>query len=304
MCSLQEAYNVPSFDPIGLKKKRGCAAPLRQQQVDPYQYPNREEPVFEQFESGTTNGSTPRNVAGSATRNGTYAGQAQDYEYYESDWGIKTGVSAREKFTNPKRPAEKCAPLQAPPYEFPMSAENKKQFASAMKAALNDAPRGMTAPKPSPMREADMDAVSGYMDDDLDQYLQTKDFKAAKNMPTVAKHDVPNADPYDPEYSPFAVTLDKFNNEKGSATKPLVSEVDFEKSTYVPARTRYASRSGGENNRQYIFDLFLFISAGILIILLCDQLFRFGVATGIKETVTLLKPFMENHSKPEIGLSV
>lgn len=289
MCSLQEAYNVPSFDPMGMKKKRGCSAPLRQQ-PDPFQYPNKEDVSYEHFTDG--------GMTGSATHNGTYAGQAGDYKYYQDDWGIKTPMN-REGFANapPKkqRPAgaEKCAPLQAPPYEFPMSPDNKKQFASAMNAALKDAPRGMTAPQPSPMRQADMDGVSGYYDEDLEQYLQTKDFKSAKHMPTVApKSDIPDTAPYDPRYSPFAVTLDKFQNEKGKATKPLVSEVDFEDSKYVPPRTKYAP--GSSNNRQYIFDIFLFVSAGILIILLCDQLFRFGVATGIKETVTLLKPFMEN----------
>lgn len=294
MCSLQEAYNVPSFDPVGLRKKRGCSAPLRthQQQPPPDSTDNGERAAYEHFTDGsmyTSKGATNYNIPASATNAASYTSRADDNKYYCENFN----VCPPELFTNapvaqkpkqkPRQPPQQCTPLQASPYTYPMSDETKQQFSKAMETALDDTNSQPTAPKPQPMRKADMNSVSGYYDEELEQYLQTKDFASVSTLsPVATRPQSPPAKPYDPEDSPFAITMNKLGKDSSIPDpKPLVSEVDL-----TPPSLK-------SNNKAYIFDIFLFVSAGLLIILLCDQLFRFGVALGIKETVTLLKPFME-----------
>ena len=40
-------------------------------------------------------------------------------------------------------------------------------------------------------------------------------------------------------------------------------------------------------------DLLLFIAAGILVILLCDQIFKLGMSFGMRDTVKVLMPYLQ-----------
>ena len=47
-------------------------------------------------------------------------------------------------------------------------------------------------------------------------------------------------------------------------------------------------------NYQYSFDIALFILAGILIIFLCDQIYRIAALSGMKETISVLSPILKD----------
>jgi len=256
MCSLQEAYNIPSFDPNGMKKKRGTTAPLRETFTDGSMYSSK--------------GATSYNIPASATNAAGYAGRASDNQFYCNNYGI-----CAEKFTAPPPPTQQPQPpaqptqvpvpgtcgVSAPNYMYPMSDAEKKQYDTAVSQSLNDTP--LFAPvlsSPPPMRKVDMNNVGGYYDESLEQYLQTKDFNASAKMPKL-------------EQAPDQ-QIPLLEQPQPISAQPVVTATKSDKHTYY-------------------FDIFLFIAAGILIILLCDQLFRLGMALGIKETVTLLEPYMK-----------
>ena len=44
---------------------------------------------------------------------------------------------------------------------------------------------------------------------------------------------------------------------------------------------------------QNILDAILFILAGVLIIFLCDQLFKLGMSVGMRDTVDILAPYLK-----------
>ena len=298
MCSLQEAYNVPSFDPNGLRRRRGCTAPIggnrATQNVYALPAAPRESVAYdgpvEGFTDGvmySSKGATAYNIPASATNAASYAGRAGDNKYYCDYYNVCPPEHFTAAPNSAKPPPQKCAPLTAPPYTYPMSDETKRQFDNAVTASLNDVPgQPPTAPTPQPMRKVDMNAVNGYYDEALEQYLQTKDFGTSPKMPPPprARADQVPPDAFDSKETPFSITMDKLKPTETRGVRPasIMTEADI---TPKPV----------SNNKTYLFDVFLFIAAGLLIIFLCDQLFRFGVALGIKETVTLLEPFMEGN---------
>jgi hypothetical protein len=293
-CTLQEAYNVPSFDPTSQKKRtgnRGCAAPAeRPDPTDPYS-----------ADTGREFAAAPRPFGREDFTGGrgpvekvSYGAMANDYKYYCDTYGVCAdpmppvkGAMA-EGFENPKaakgkrapRNAQQCGPLQPPPYEYPMRDEDKKKYNRALQYALYQEQAATAAPPAEP-RKADMDQVTGYYDEDLELYLQTKDMKASpvpKDLPKVES----KAQPYDPKDSPFAQAMDRYKDQSmGGPLQPYAS----------PLLTGAVAAAPRDRTGMWM-DMVFFILIGVLLVILCDQLVKLGTLLGMKTTLQALAPLL------------
>ena len=375
-CTLQEAYNIPSFV---TKKKKGCMNPLaaasqvdqsQSQPIakisadsydayDPYtgdsgrehalamnlaknarlngsmQYQSQTQApasYTQQQGSGLSNKNSPiwgasqgmiynRSPENFGQKSATntnlgmndvpYNAQAADYKYYCNAFGICSNPAV-EGFANPTNqinnsvpesqrypevpgqtqgimfskngpptpdvPGQlntpyygpnamgKCSRLQTPTYEYPISDASRAQFEQAMDASLNQE-QGATQHFPYAMRKANMSSVSGYYDEELEKFLTTQSQKSEK-LPEPLKETPINIEP----------------------TIPIAEKQNVEKK---------ASSFNYIQSPQYIMDLLLFIAAGILIILLCDQIFKLGMSFGMRDTVKVLMPYLEELKKVE-----
>jgi hypothetical protein len=296
-CTLQEAYNIPAVDPIVRRKK--CMTPLRNQQlktqqslpilddVSPYDLysPNNGQQLAaadrikygrEDFtDMSQSQSQSNRDQSGGifSSQPPTYAAQGGDYNYYCKDYNIcpKPAISA-EPFTTQQTnttPGAQCASVQAPIYEIPISAENKQNYQNAMNTAINQQPPSQPIVT-SIARSSDMNKVKGYYDEDLEQYLQTNDMHAAPaiNIPK------PPA-PLKPEETPFRIPYEKPTTPKVALRHNHKEAI--EKGTTIDA----------------ILDIVLFTLVGILIILLCDQIFKAAMIYGMKETLKTMSPYLQ-----------
>lgn len=312
-CTLQEAYNVPSFDPPGRKKRcspdaqaKTSAVPYEPYRRDGgngtgdftmYRYatpkpPQNGEPIqgtkpiqrripYETFRNRDEN----RNMGGMRT---SYRGLKGDRDQYCKDYGI-CSADQMEKFTNPPATEEenededeKRCTVSEDIYRVPMSEESKRQYDRALETSLSQE-TAATAPYTPKMRYDDLNQITGYYDEDLEQYLKNSE---ASNIPKRFPMN-PEAKPtdvlHDPKNSPLQQTIRRFSNE--SIQKPLQTE--------SMAGSGDASITSRMNSASYGWDLALFILAGVLIILLIDQLFKMGVMLGMRHTMELMTPFMK-----------
>lgn len=215
--------------------------------------------------------------------NRSYAAQENDYKYYCDTHGI----CAKEGFEGGKltvsKPKQACGPLQPPPYEFPIDEETKKYYKNAIDVANNQEQTATPPPKPQG-RPVDMNKVSGYYDEDLEMYMETKDMKATPTpaMPVVPKKDV-DALPYDPSASPFSEAMKEANAHANKV--PVLGKTFVDRMVVTTPATR--------DTKGMWFDILLFFAAGVMFVFLCDQLVRLGMLLGMRRTVDLLTPFLE-----------
>lgn len=302
MCSLQEAYQIPSFS-SAVKKK--CPPAQAKASADPYdpfspEYGRGERAALKIQEAFTT-----QTQLGSSRDNVSYASQGTDNDYYCRTYGVCTTPPPKPVPTpNPSVPTTGrlegfttqggCTmgsdnrPLR---YEYPMSPEAKEAYDRAVKLSLSSDSRATaTAPVEAQMRVADMSNVKGYEDEDLDKYLQTKDMKASPMISTPAPIAPTKLDtvPYDPKESPFAKAIQHFAKEENKVPMVLRENMAAENPVPVTAPIKQVPTSNDK-----MWDLLLIVLAGVLIIFLCDQLFRLGMMVGMKRTVLILQPFLE-----------
>jgi hypothetical protein len=283
-CSLQEAYNVPTFDAAG-KKRKSCMVQAKAS-ADAY------DPYFPEAGKGETAAwkKTVENFQGTGLRQGaqentvTYKGQSMDYDYYRKAYGISTPSMAEhfegQQAPKPKKPQPQCNSVHPQRYEIPLSDESKAMYDSAMKTALTQETNATLAPLNEP-RKVNMDGVDGYYDEDLEQYLQTKDMKAAPiTIPTPIVKQELKAEPYDPDQSPFAKAMQYFQREEN---KTPLSREEVPKPVPTPIL---------QNPWSNIWDILMFVFAGILIMFLCEQLFKMAMMIGMKRTVDMLEPYL------------
>ena len=169
-------------------------------------------------------------------------------------------------------------------YEVPLSEETKRQFNQAMNTALNQGTASTAMPEPK-LRYDEMKNVTGYYDEDLEQYLKNSDAnKIPKRFPMN-----PDAKPqdvlYNPNTSPLQKTIKRFSEH--SIQAPLKPE---NLTGYMNPLYDYELKMKG--TAAFGWDLAMFILAGILIIVLIDQLFKMGVMLGMRHTMELLSPYM------------
>lgn len=240
----------------------------------------------------------------------TYRGMANDYKYYK-EYGVD--LPSLEAFA----PAEVGAPGAAsgvppPPrgvcgapapqrYEFPVTAESRAAYDRAIAANLAQETGATAAPRPI-ARQADMSQVSGYYDPDLENYLSTSELAAAP--PTLTRPRVANvapsgptdATPYDPSASPFGAALQRF-----SAGRPEAVPAGVAPATHAAAAPEAAPRATTTatglkipaDSWQGVWEILLFVIAGVLVLFLCEQLFKVAVMIGMRQTMDLLEPFLD-----------
>ncbi len=327
-CTLQEAYNVPSFDPPGRKKR--CSPDVQAKaSADAYEAyrrdggngtgdftmyryatpkPVQDEPIqgnrplqrripYETFANRgdmEDNMSRPPYRAMEADRRQTcktYGTCAADQmetfisgapvDHPQNLTSTKAGSGTPSKVSTNGGQCQTSSDF----YEVPLSDETKKQFQKAMKTSLDQKTSSTRIPEPK-MRYDDMKDVTGYYDEDLEQYLKNSE---ASNVPSrfpMNPEAKPTDDLYDPNTSPLQQTIRRFSEH--SIQKPLESEHLAGSSRYE--RKVYPMPSGSGS---YGWDLALFILAGVLIIFLIDQLFKMGVMLGMRHTMELMDPFMK-----------
>lgn len=291
-CTLQEAYNVPSFD---AKRAPACVVPSRAT-ADPYDpyFPETGKgeraayaSVRPRVQEGFVSNEAPSSSQMGLREKVTYRAQGADYDYYCKTFGIcgpkvetfeDAQVPAQKKDTAAKeKKPSRCVngPLS---YQVPISDKAKAQYDEALKASLTQQDTEGLPERPQ-MRKADMEGVSGYYDEELEQYLQTKDMKGSVLVPPtpLPKHDL-QAQPYDPSESPFRKAMLEYQDQTPSSPAPLVA----------PSTAASAPTNPWEN----IWDIAMFAAAGFLILLLCEQLFKLAVMIGMRKTVDLLEPFL------------
>jgi hypothetical protein len=255
LCTLQEAYNVPSFDVSG-KKKRSCAAPDSRSQVDAYdpfvpELGRGEKASIERFQA-TRDKSLSQEETPIA-----YRSKTNDYDYYKQQYGID--MPKVEGFQG----GDRCPPPSPQAYNVPITDESKRAYQKAIATSLEDG--GSTQkhiPEPPAPRVVDMSKVSGYYDEDLEKYLQTKEMRAAP-VPSI----------------PLLTTTSRI--------------VKTEETSPVTVDPKVSSTIISDESWQSFWDLFLFIFAGILVMFLCDQLFKLALMIGMKRTVEILEPYLK-----------
>ena len=262
----------------------------------------------------------------------TYKGMANDYQYYK-EYGVDLpkiegfqspaalnsayllpGTDAPTSSGGPvpaqgnragfpsRAPgaAGTCAAPAAQRYEIPISAEARRAYDAAFATAIGtDDPIGSTrAPRPE-MRRADMSGVTGYYDPDLENYLETADLNATSQAPllTQPRIPVPAADttgPYDPRASPFSAALQKFGAGRPETVPESQAPADHSAPAPPAPRARTsAASSAPADSWQGIWEILLFVIAGILVIFLCEQLFKLAVMVGMRQTMDLLEPYLD-----------
>lgn len=370
MCSLQEAYNVPSFGgPVGPKKRR-CAAPQAPASADPY------DPYFSEAGRGEFARAPAAPVAPAPRRYGredfvsetprsaqappsgvrlgdrdkvTYKGVANDYRYYK-EYGVDlpmiepfnappaslqqayllpgadapaapAGAPAKRSPAFPSRAppgAGTCGAPAAQRYEIPISDEARRAYDAAFATALtgDDAVGATRAPRPE-MRRADMSGVTGYYDPDLENYLETADLHSDPPAPLRTQPNLPvpgsgpAAGPYDPRASPFSAALKQFGAGRpesvpeGALVAPATHSAALAepKTATASATTATATTTTGlkvpAGSWQGVWEILLFVIAGILVIFLCEQLFKLAVMVGMRQTMDLLEPYLDKLTAPK-----
>lgn len=289
-CTLQEAYNVPSFDASG-KKKRACyvQAKASADAFDPYHPENGrgEKAAVETFQVGKTMSQEESPV--------TYKGKANDYEYYRKQYGVQ--LPTIEGFQNEQNAPtrQQCGSPAPMVYKIPVSDEAKEMYEQAMSTTLDEnVPKYV--PEVPEARKVDMSKVSGYYDEELEQYLQTKDMKSApfseKRLPAVKK--VPDTQEQQDEYRqyiPYDTSL-----IKGSDKREILrdEEAPPERRTDDTRRQEPCPKTIiSDDSWKNFWDIFMFVFAGILVMFLCEQLFKLALMIGMKRTVDILEPYLK-----------
>lgn len=277
--SLQEAYQVPSFASRKKSKTNSGSANVN---------------VIEEGFTSPSGTSSTKDMTGSQDiDNIAYTvGQASDFQYY-SNKGMKFPkiASAASAMVEP---FDDAAPTCASPdttYRIPISDASKTAYDAAMNIAISEQQSGAGAgalPKPAAVQP--MPTVSGYYDEDLEQYLRTADMKAAPALKyKPGPYDIPTPSLTE-DSSPFAEAMGRFDGQMhppGTATAPKANSSG---STFA------AALGGGEGSdvfKVYILDLILFILCGLIVIFLCDQLYRLATMVGMRDTIDFIRPFMD-----------
>jgi hypothetical protein len=339
-CSLQEAYNIPSFDPASGKKKRimpsSCSKqlpppqlqrqrqPLNPQNIslnydtdisasayDVYSNDNGGEMAVANVKYGREDFATqqPTNTE-LESNNITYNSKGNDYKYYCDKYNVcpKKQVSndnvtiVSEGFTTAQTPSEgllpsyannggKCSSLQAPAYQVPISDAARLAYSKAMNANMTHE-QVNTPPSKSVKRLDNMNDVSSYDENDLEEYLQTKDMKSAFS-PTKTKMEVPTN--VSEESTPFSKAIANMKSDQlGYPSTPVmtssissINNIDTNNMKVLHEPIQQLSKL------DYILDIVLFVLIGILLILLCDQIFKAAMLYGMKETMRMLNPYLQ-----------
>ncbi len=312
-CSLKEAFRIPDFDSAG-KVKKSCAAQRNApaDANDPY-FPEAGNGETARFRPSYAEGFTNAPQLPASREKIAYRAKVPDYDYYCSAYGLcpdtkVEGFQVQNKSAGspnaapvppPSQNPRACSPPTPQRYEVPISSESRAAYDQAIKASLEQGSRGMTAPYVPERRTVDMDKVSGYYDEDLEQYLQTtSEWKSygpvSPITPPERKQNDVKADDYsDTPFSRAQQYFEKVPSRTPASEKPTqpltYGMTETPRTTYVTKPVSEPKGSAWQN----MWDLLVFILAGVLIIVLCEQLFKVAMMVGMRRTIDLLEPILE-----------
>lgn len=303
--TLEEAWGTP----LEMRQKKKSTKSMKRvlEESDVGSYVNARAKTREDF----TNGG---GLQLSTAPKDSYAGRLNDYTFGCKQYGVcpRTLKQNIEGFANPKqkpltRIKAKCPPVSPRTYKYPMSEKEKRKFKKVMEAALHEGYESSddedtyddddVAIDARTSRLVDMSKVDGYVDDDLDQYLSIDNMKdQISNPPTAtprAKAEAPYPNAYDPDNSPFAMLM------REAAARNKNKKTQMWDITREPRCHEQSQEQGRNVNVQIArppmwMDLVLFILIGVVIILMMDQLFRLAMVSGMKQTLEMLKPLLQD----------
>lgn len=318
-CTLEEAYNVPTFT----RKKKSCKDASRDTEAyDHYtEQKGKEQAIYEKFEANEPQSQPKKAIGGgrgmtedTALEGGrkTYSSQMQDFNHVCKTMGIclpSDSAKGEEAFLGydnvppassapskaPKKsqtPQQKCAPLNPPNYEYPLSDGDKERFRKALNVAIEEMEDSEKYIPPAyEVRKVDMTKVSGYVDEELENYMFVNDMKPAPEPP---KRDRVRVDDS---------TTPAPSGWKAIAPNRLRDIPGFEKLATATATASAEPRMEMENftkKNKIWMDLLLFIGSGILIIFLLEQLFKLAMITGMKKTVEAMEHILQESKSANV----
>lgn len=280
--SLQEAYQVPSF--ASRKKNKNYGDGLE---------------GFVSAPLGLTN-STKDTTGSPVMDNIAYTvGKASDFQYYGNK-GLKFPDIA-SSVTATVEAFDGAAPTCASPdttYRIPTSDASKTAYDAAMNIALSQQQTGGGAVPAPPPTVQPMPDVSGYYDEDLEQYLRTADMKAAPTLKyKPGPGDKPQGGPLGSiDSSPFAEAMGRFDGQlrPPTPTTPGTGGLAASAANFANNVTSVTATGAGNVFQVYILDLILFIICGLLVIFLCDQLYRLATMVGMRDTIDFIRPYIHD----------
>ena len=258
-----------------------------------------------------------------------YSTQGMDYKYYCDNYKIcpKAPINSVEHFDNTPMapsgstatadastaastaasagqalPPKQCNPIQAPVYEIPISDAAKEEYSEAMNVSLNQESPNYPAPVPQ-ARVYDMNKVTGYYDEDLEQYLKTNNL----NVATSGSDKTPIGNAVN-KYKDKQLGIPTGSIRSNSKTLNDQSTEDIIRPYSNNRENTDGTGTGGNNKYQgsdnlkkidYILDITLFILIGILVILLCDQIFKVAMVYGMHETMRMLNPYLQQSQQSQ-----
>lgn len=307
--TLKDAYRAPSFDTQARRRQATGMSAVQE--------------TAAQIESFTNLDSTLKQMSGQPTTSGSgfgnaYTGRINDYKYACKQFGVcpATSMEGFESGSGPVpghpmmndgklgKVVNKCDPLQAPAYQYPMSDADKAQFAKTLDVAMN----GQSA-KPKQIEpainmvniEKYTDAYGGYDDeDDIDAYLRVDDMKdntmtAQPVRQSPAKFDAAPKTPLTAQMA-TAAAAGQFQDfapptqaEAVAATTPTPGPPALPAPSLAPT----PAPASAPHWSQKWMDLLLFFSVGIILIVLMEQIFKVAMMSGMRETVDVIMPILK-----------
>ena len=137
------------------------------------------------------------------------------------------------------------------------------------------------------MRKVNMNKVSGFIDEELENYLDINEMKSEvprKSVGSGIRNKIPGLDDVNQNTeSPLVKDIQKSSSNSNSNNLSIPS--------MMPVMENFTQK-----NKVWM-DLLLFIASGILIIFLLEQLFKLALMTGMKKTVEALQNILEEKNK-------
>ena len=278
---------------------------------------------------GQPSGSCARRNTAFPTNDDPYGGQANDYKFYCKYYNIcpdqpplvegfdvplpKTSLSDLHQHqsqvdanANARGNGAQCSQVQAPMYTIPVSDAAKKANAAALNVYMGSGSRESQSPAPSTLpaaqqpvggRQVDMSKVAGLYDDDIDQYMNLQSTTPLSATASNQSQQAANMNllPQAPASGTIANpnTPAKFENADATPLSTRMAALDAKLRPVDADKEDKPTPKNKETSRwQYVVDLVLFIVAGVLIIMLCEMLFKIAVTIGMRDTIHMIEPYL------------
>ena len=215
---------------------------------------------------------------------------------------------------------------QSTTYTYPISDLTKQQFDTAMNVYLNNGKNSQNCQNGQKNTPKKLNSeITGLYDDEISQYMRVQDMSlpyenASTNIYTNSgfpsqqfpkPKQVNTPLPFDnnitvsngPNFQPANNTaLVQAHAQSASTAAPSQAQAQ---APYVPMtgpntiisnntqqQTQQDQQKPQTSKWQYIMDTVLYIAAGILIIILCDLLFKIAYSVGMRDTFKMMQPYI------------